>query len=117
MRTDNRTLEALVRNLGGLSTGDARRLARKVIFDDGAITESDLSAVMSAKYELLNQDGLLSFEYDTEKFSDVGGMSKLKRWLENRDCLGGSFDEMAADDWTRHRRPMAQFGLVNTTGR
>ena len=87
VRTDNKTLNALVRNLGGLSTGDASRLARKVIFDDGAITESDLADVMSAKYELLNQDGLLSFEYDTEKFSDVGGMSKLKRWLKLRTAV------------------------------
>lgn len=85
--TDNKTLDALVRNLGGLSTGDVRRLARKVIFDDGAITESDLSEVMSAKYELLNQDGLLSFEYDTQKFSDVGGMSRLKHWLELRKTV------------------------------
>ncbi|HEC28800.1 MAG TPA: AAA family ATPase [Gammaproteobacteria bacterium] len=85
--TDNKTLDALVRNLGGLSTGDVRRLARKVIFDDGAITESDLSEVMSAKYELLNQDGLLSFEYDTQEFSNVGGMSRLKRWLELRKIV------------------------------
>jgi len=58
VKTDNRTLDALVRNLGGLSVGDARRMARKVVFDDGAITDSDLTEVMTAKYELLNQDGL-----------------------------------------------------------
>lgn len=87
VRTDNRTLKALVSNLGGLSLGDAQRLARKVIFDDGAITESDLSDVMVAKYELLNQQGLLSFEYETEKFSDVGGMEKLKHWLELRTAV------------------------------
>ena len=84
VKTDSRTLDALVRNLGGLSMSDARSLARRVIFDDGAITESDLPEVMNAKYELLNQDGLLSFEYETEKFSSVGGMSQLKRWLELR---------------------------------
>jgi len=93
VKTDNRTLDALVRNLGGLTTGDARRLARKVIFDDGAITESDLTAVMSAKYELLNQDGLLSFEYDTEQFSSVGGMAKLKHWLELRKSVFRSQDK------------------------
>jgi len=87
VKTDNKTLKSLVQNLGGLSTTDARRMARKVIFDDGAITESDLPEVMSAKYELLNQDGLLSFEYDTEKFSDIGGMSRLKSWLELRSSV------------------------------
>jgi len=92
VRTDNKTLKALVRNLGGLSAGDAKRMARKVIFDDGAITESDLAEVMSAKYELLNQDGLLSFEYDTEQFTDVGGMDKLKHWLELRTRVFQSTD-------------------------
>jgi len=93
VKTDNRTLDALVRNLGGLSVGDAKRLARKVVFDDGAITESDLTEVMSAKYELLNQDGLLSFEYDTKHFSGVGGMGKLKRWLELRKAVFHTNDD------------------------
>jgi len=87
VKTDNKTLEILVRNLGGLTAGDARRLARKVIFDDGAITETDMTEVMAAKYKLLNQDGLLSFEYNTKQFSSVGGMAKLKRWLDLRQTI------------------------------
>ncbi len=82
--TDARTLARLVHNLSGVTAADARRLARKVIFDDGAITDDDLPQVMKAKYELLNQDGLLAFEYETERFSDVAGMDTLKRWLEVR---------------------------------
>ena len=87
VKTDSKTLGALVQNLSGLSVSDARRMARKAIFDDGAITESDLPAVMSAKYDLLNQNGLLSFEYDTERFTDIGGMSRLKEWLELRSSV------------------------------
>ena len=44
----------------------------------------DISSVMQAKYELLNRGGILHFEYDTAKFSDVGGLSKLKDWLAKR---------------------------------
>jgi len=84
VKTDTATLALLVRNLSGLSASDARRLARKAIFDDGAITESDLPAAMKAKYELLNREGLLSFEYETERFADVAGLSRVKRWLELR---------------------------------
>jgi len=40
--------------------------------------------VTRAKYELLAQDALLSFEYDTVKFSEVGGMSRLRQWLSVR---------------------------------
>jgi SpoVK/Ycf46/Vps4 family AAA+-type ATPase len=39
---------------------------------------------MQAKYELLNRGGALQFEYDTARFGDVGGMSRLKTWLEQR---------------------------------
>lgn len=82
--TDPKTLNRLVRNLTGLTTTDARRLARQVIFDDGAITESDLPEVGRAKYELLNKDGLLAFEYETERFANVGGLERLRKWLVMR---------------------------------
>ena len=40
---------------------------------------------MRAKYELLEWDGVLSFEYDTAaKFSEIGGMQRLRHWLEVR---------------------------------
>lgn len=84
VRTDPRSFELLVQNLSGLTIADARRLARKAIYDDGAISQSDLPAVMRAKYELLNRDGILTFEYDTEQFSELGGLQRLKAWLEQR---------------------------------
>jgi len=39
---------------------------------------------MQAKYSLLNRSGVLSFEHDTAKFADLGGMEKLKEWLRQR---------------------------------
>lgn len=92
VRTDRRALELLVENLAGLSTGDTERLARKAVYDDGALTASDLPRLMQAKYELLNRSGVLAFEYDTARFADVGGMSRLKAWLEQRR---GAFDGSA----------------------
>jgi len=77
-------LNKLVMNLAGLTLSDARRLARKAIYDDGVITDSDIPEVNTAKYKLLDMDGLLSFEYETAHFADVGGMNKLISWLESR---------------------------------
>lgn len=82
--TGRDVLNRLVRNLQGLSASDARRLVRQAIVDDGAITESDLPEVTRAKYDLLDQGGLLAFEFDTERFSRVGGLLNLRRWLELR---------------------------------
>jgi SpoVK/Ycf46/Vps4 family AAA+-type ATPase len=84
VRSDRKALELLIENLGGLSTSDTERLARKAIFDDGALQANDLPALMQAKYALLNRSGVLSFEYDTAKFADLGGMSRLKEWLKQR---------------------------------
>ncbi len=85
VKTDNHTLKRLVDNLRGLNFGDARRLIRKVIWDDGAITEEELPKVTKAKFELMDMAGVLSFEYETSHFSDVGGLKKLKKWVLQRE--------------------------------
>jgi AAA+ superfamily predicted ATPase len=81
---DPKAFSLLVQNLAGLTHADTERLARNAVFQDGAITKSDLPAVMKAKYELLNRGGILRFEYDTARFRDVGGLHRLKKWLLQR---------------------------------
>jgi len=81
VRTDNRTLQQVVKNLRGMSHAEARLLARNLICDDGAITQEDLPELNKAKFELLDLDGVLSYEHDTARFADVGGLANLKRWL------------------------------------
>lgn len=84
VQVDRKAHALLIQNLAGLTYSDTERLARKAIYVDGAITKSDLPHVMQAKYELLNRGGALQFEYDTASFSDVGGLSRLKKWLTQR---------------------------------
>lgn len=81
---DARALDLLVRNLAGLTHADTERLARNAVFDDGAIDASDVPAASEARYALLNSQGLLSYEYDTARFADIGGLKRLKIWLEQR---------------------------------
>ncbi len=66
VQTTSKALEALVRNLAGLTATDTRRLVRKAIDDNGAITESDLP------------------EDETAQFSEAGGMRRLRQWLDVR---------------------------------
>lgn len=84
LRADPQAVELLAQNLLGLTVSDATTLIRNAIYNDGAITHSDLKPVMEAKYELVGQGGALSFEYDTASMSEVGGFSRLKSWLEKR---------------------------------
>jgi hypothetical protein len=84
VEVDKDILGIIVRNLRGLSLGEARRIARHLIFRDGAIGESDLPELAKLKFELLNKSGHLHFEYDTAKFSDVAGLARLKQWIGHR---------------------------------
>ena len=77
VRTDNRTLQQVVKNLRGLSHAEARLLARNVICNDGAITQEDLPELNRTKFQLLDLEGVLSFEYDTARFAEVGGLAGL----------------------------------------
>lgn len=85
--TDTTSFNLLVQNLSGLTERDAKRLARTAIFDDGTIDDSDIPALMKAKHTLLSGDDVLSFEFDTARFNEVGGLSKLKSWLEQRKTI------------------------------
>lgn len=84
VKIDPRAHDMLIDNLAGLTHGDAQRIGRNAVYVDGAISASDLPAVMQAKYQLLNRGGALQFEYDTARFSEVGGLTHLKTWLQQR---------------------------------
>ncbi len=84
LRADRKSIHLLVNNLLGLTVSDCRRLIRSAIYDDNAISKSDLTKIQRAKYELIGQDGVLSFEFDTAPFAEVGGFANLKNWLDVR---------------------------------
>jgi len=96
-RVDVKAIEKLVENLAGLQLHDVERLTRQVIYNDGALTEDDLKPLLSAKYQLLNRGGTLSFEQDTARFADVGGLKNLRRWiLQRKAAFDGSAPELDA---------------------
>jgi len=84
VEVDADSARAIVRNLRGLGEDDARRIVRKLIYCDGALGPADVAELAKAKFELLNRDGLLHFEYETARFADVAGLGHLKRWIEQR---------------------------------
>lgn len=84
VKADSQAYQMLLKNLTSLTLTEVKRLARSAIYDDGAITSSDIPEVLKAKYELLDTGSILQFEYETEKFSDVGGFKNVKEWLQQR---------------------------------
>lgn len=84
VEADQDSVRRIVRNLQGLDTADASRIARHLIFRDGALGADDLPELARLKFELLNKSGHLHYEYDTARFADVAGARRLKRWVEQR---------------------------------
>lgn len=82
--TNQDLLDKLTNNVLGMTRLQVRKLAHGAIYDDGAIDESDLPAVMKAKFALLDLKSVLQFEYDTAAYADLGGQAKLKSWLALR---------------------------------
>jgi SpoVK/Ycf46/Vps4 family AAA+-type ATPase len=84
VKTDSKTLDLMVNNLRGLTESDVRHLVKGAIFQDGAITASDISQVNKSKFELMDMKNILSYEFDTAQFAEVGGLHNLKEWLAER---------------------------------
>tara|TARA_R110000850_G_scaffold145408_25_gene267587 strand:- start:4098 stop:5579 length:1482 start_codon:yes stop_codon:yes gene_type:complete len=84
IRTDNVTLKKLVATLQGMSVSDIQRLVRAAIWDDGAISAEDLPKLNRSKFQMLDLEGIVSFEQEVDSFANVGGLHNLKQWLEYR---------------------------------
>jgi hypothetical protein len=84
VEVDNDAARTIVRNLLGLSAPDARRIVRKLIYNDGALNHADLPELMQAKFDLLNRSGLLHYEYATASFADIAGVNRVREWVQRR---------------------------------
>ncbi|WP_369942047.1 AAA family ATPase [Xanthomonas medicagonis] len=87
VEVEGEAVKQVVRNLQGLSLIDARRIARQLIYADGALNAADLPQLARLKFELLNRSGHLHYEYDATRFADVAGARRLKRWIEQRRAV------------------------------
>ncbi|HEX9627871.1 MAG TPA: AAA family ATPase [Acidiferrobacterales bacterium] len=84
LKADKQALELLIKNLRGLSLSDATRIVRNAIYKDNAITHSDIPDVQAAKVQLVGKAGILAFEHETAGFAELGGLRRLKDWLNKR---------------------------------
>lgn len=87
VEVDQQAVQQILRNLQGLSLTDARRIARQLIYADGALRADDLPQLARLKFELLNRSGHLHYEYDSARFAEVAGAARLKRWIEQRRAV------------------------------
>ena len=76
----------------GLTLHEAENVFAKIIVKDERLSGADVNEVFAEKQQIIRKSGLLEYYSASESFTDVGGMSILKDWLERRSI---SFSEEA----------------------
>jgi ATPase family protein associated with various cellular activities (AAA) len=77
-------VEALVSDLEGLTMFEAERSLARAIVDDGKLDAADLPRIRHTKETLIGGGGLLELVAAPEGFDRVGGLARLKKWIETR---------------------------------
>lgn len=79
-----RGMDAIIRNLRGLTRRQAERIIVDTVAEDRRFDDSDINVVISDKRRMIQRGGLLEFIHTPLSLDEIGGMRRLKRWLENR---------------------------------
>jgi len=82
-------LDAVVRNLRGLTRRQAARIIRETAADNKRFNDGDLNEIIAGKRRFIQRDGLLEYIQTPLDLTEIGGMKALKTWLnERQDTFG-----------------------------
>src|SRR6266700_960949 len=83
-KLDSAGLDAVARNLRGLTEEEAERAVSQAIMAHYALVPEVITDVAEAKKDILRRSGMLEFVASTDTMANIGGLENLKRWLEQR---------------------------------
>jgi SpoVK/Ycf46/Vps4 family AAA+-type ATPase len=104
-------LESLVQSCQGLSLERIRRVLSKIIANNETIDKSNISLILSEKQQIINQTQILEFCSTNYSLADVGGLTNLKNWLNQRSS---SFSEQALNYGLTAPRGLLLVGVQGT---
>jgi hypothetical protein len=76
--------QAMVRNLRGLTRRQTEEVVRDVSLEDGRIDATDIDEIIRLKREMISAGGLLEFVKAPTSMAEIGGLDRLKSWLDTR---------------------------------
>lgn len=103
-----RELQIIVRNLRGLSRRQAEQIIIDAVIEDRRFDAEDINDIMAHKRQALHRDGLLEYVQAPVDLSEIGGLSRLKHWLELRQ---NALSEEAAEYGLRNPRGVLMLGV------
>lgn len=79
-----RGLDTILRNLRGLTRRQARQVILDSVAEDQKFDEADINRILANKRRALGGSGLLEFIEAPVDIEQIGGMTRLKQWLKQR---------------------------------
>jgi len=76
--------ERLLQAALGLTLGEAENVFAKIIVKEERLSGDHVQEVFAEKQQIIRKSGLLEYYATNITFSNVGGLSVLKEWLEKR---------------------------------
>ena len=77
-------LDTIVRNLRGLTRRQAERIIVDTVAEDRCFDDNDINRVIASKRSIIQHGGLLEYVETPLDLSEIGGMTHLKKWLNQR---------------------------------
>ncbi|HSB63520.1 MAG TPA: AAA family ATPase, partial [Thermoanaerobaculia bacterium] len=77
-------IESLVSALEGLTMFEAERALARAVVEDGKLDGADFPQIRRTKEMLIGGGGILELVAAPEGFDRVGGLARLKKWVETR---------------------------------
>ena len=87
-------LDTIVRNLRGLTRRQAERIITDTVIEDRRFDDNDINRVIASKRGMIQRGGLLGYVETPLDLSEIGGMRRLKKWLNQRK---GAFSSTAEE--------------------
>jgi SpoVK/Ycf46/Vps4 family AAA+-type ATPase len=79
-----RGFDTIVRNLSGLTRRQAEQIIVDTVTEDRRFDDDDINDVIASKRRIIQRGGLLEYIQTPLDLSEIGGMRRLKKWLEER---------------------------------
>jgi AAA+ superfamily predicted ATPase len=77
----------ILKNLQGLTLLEAEKVLTKAMVEDGRLDPHDIDAVIEAKKQIIEREGLLEYYPVEETMADIAGLNGLKSWLAKRRAI------------------------------
>ncbi|MCH8965575.1 MAG: hypothetical protein IIB58_11475, partial [Planctomycetes bacterium] len=78
------TWRTIIRNLRGLNRRQVDQIIVDVVADDRRFDEADINDILAFKRRAVQSGSLLEFVQCPVDINEIGGISRLKRWLKQR---------------------------------